>query len=341
MSSHTPRALAIGSGEEASQAATGMLARHNAVDAVVAGVFAAAGAHAGVLLGPVQLLIAGGGAGIRAVDGRGRQPGSGAARPRGFRPEDEIAPAARVAVPSLPAALATTLATFGSAPLSRVLGPAVDIAKRLSPPRAALLEAMGRRGPTFGAAGFADDLVHAVGRLAGGLLTREDLDEARPALLAVDLTTIGSRQTLTVPWDTGALRNPAARAADSLHTHVLAAMDSRGLVAIACYEVPDDGLAVDSLGLLAPFGAAPVLRGEPRVTPGEPRGAAAPVALVEADGVVCLAIGIATTPQAERILGNWLETVDPFEAAAPEQGRVIGMIRTAAGITSLRRTLAG
>ena len=41
----------------------------NAVDAVVSGVFAAAGAAPGVLLGPVQILWGGAGLGLRAVDG--------------------------------------------------------------------------------------------------------------------------------------------------------------------------------------------------------------------------------------------------------------------------------
>src|SRR5580693_5893890 len=97
------QALATASEGSAAEAASAMLVKGNAVDAVVAGVFAAAGAGASVLLGPVQIVFGGAGLGLRAVDGRVRQPGKGAPRPRGFTPEQTVAPAARVGVPALPA----------------------------------------------------------------------------------------------------------------------------------------------------------------------------------------------------------------------------------------------
>jgi gamma-glutamyltranspeptidase/glutathione hydrolase len=49
-----------------------------AIDAVLAGYFAAAGAYPGVLLGPVTLLLGGTGSGDRAFDGRVGQPGKNA-----------------------------------------------------------------------------------------------------------------------------------------------------------------------------------------------------------------------------------------------------------------------
>ena len=68
----------------------------SAVDAVLSGYFAAAGAYPGVLLGPVTLLIGGTGSGDRAFDGRVRQPGKNAKRPRGTLPGEEPPLAARV-----------------------------------------------------------------------------------------------------------------------------------------------------------------------------------------------------------------------------------------------------
>ena len=96
------RAVAMASEGSAADAATAALAKGNAVDAVVAGVFAAAATSPSVLLGPVQILLGGAGLGLRAVDGRVRQAGKGAPRPRGFTPEQGVAPAARVGVPTLP-----------------------------------------------------------------------------------------------------------------------------------------------------------------------------------------------------------------------------------------------
>ncbi len=339
MASRPLRVLAVGSEEEASQAAMAILARHNAVDAVVAGVFAAAAAHAGVLLGPVQMLVAGAGVGPRAVDGRTLQPGRGAARPRGFRADDPIPPAARVAVPALPVALAAALATFGTAALGKVLGPAVDIARAVAPARAELLARLGQRGPTLAAGGIAEELVNAVGPLAGGLLTLEDLDELRPEVIVTEPVKLGVRRGLTVPWDAAAVRSIQGSSLDALHTHVLAAIDARGSLAIACYEVPEDGLSIPELELLAPFAAAPVLRGEPRLRPGTPRPAAAPIAVIEATSVYEMAVGIATLRGGEGVLGRWLADCDPFATAAPAEGRVVGLVKTPTGVGTLRRSV--
>jgi hypothetical protein len=80
---------------------------------------------------------------------------------------------------------------------------------------------------------------------------------------------------------------------------VVAAVDGRGLVAIACYEAPFEGVGVPALGLLAPRAAMPVLRGKPRVAPGDPRGAAAPIALRARRGLVDLALGVAASGAAD------------------------------------------
>src|SRR3954453_18756949 len=112
------RALVTASDARVADAATALLTRGNAVDAVIAGVFAAAALVPSVLLGPVQILIGGAGLGLRATDGRVQQPGRGVARPRGFTEDAAIARAARVGVPALPAALASTLATSGASTLA-------------------------------------------------------------------------------------------------------------------------------------------------------------------------------------------------------------------------------
>ena len=60
---------AVASSPEIEATAEEVLRKGNALDAVVAGVFAAAALAPGVLLGPVQILLGGAGAGFLAIDG--------------------------------------------------------------------------------------------------------------------------------------------------------------------------------------------------------------------------------------------------------------------------------
>jgi gamma-glutamyltranspeptidase/glutathione hydrolase len=301
------------------------LASGNAVDAVVAGVLAAAAECPSVLLGPVQLLVGGAGAGLLAFDGRVRQPGLGAPRPRGVRAGEPVPPEARIGVPALPAALATALASAGSVSLLRAAGPALQAARALSPERGRVLEMVARRG----AAALADDafvveLLALAGRAAGGVLTRDDLSAVRPAIVSRDERSL-PEGLFVVPWR-------VAPPPDGSCTHVVAAADARGLAAVACYEAPLEGLVVAPLGLVAPLCAAPVMRGETRVRPGESRPAAAPIVLRARGGLVDLAMGVAQTAEAE----NALDAVLPALAAptltdamaSVRAGRPVAVVRT-------------
>lgn len=314
------------------------------MDAVVAGVFAAAATSPTVLLGPVQILFGGAGLGLRAVDGRVRQAGKGAPRPRGFTPEQTVAPAARVGVPTLPAALAAALASSGVLTLAQVMAPAIAQAEG---PRKDLLRKIAQRGPSaIAAETFAGELVAVCGRLAGGLLTRDDLDAVLPAIVAArELPLQGpARRAAFVPWREAAMAGK--RGEPSLaggRVHVVAAIDHRGLVAAACYEAREDGIAVEPLGLVAPFMASPVLRGQPRVRPGTPAVAAAPLALVRttSESALDVAIGIACDPDSENLLGamldGWLTDADGLPPPYAGPGMLIGAIRTKSGVSPLAR----
>jgi hypothetical protein len=325
------RALAVGSEPHAADAATAALAKGNAVDAVAAGVFAAAAVARGVLLGPVQLVVGGAGAGLRAVDGRTHQPGRGLPRPRGFRPGDAIPDAARVAVPAMPAALAAALGSFGRGSLARALGPAIELARPLSAARAGVLTRIARRGPLLADAPIGGELVEAAGRLVGGILGTRDLAELRPTVRACRLEGEGSLQIATVPWGAAAVRDAGAEPLPAAWVHVVAAMDARGLVAIAIYESPDDGVAVPALDLLLPFAAEPVLRGQPRVRPGEPRPASAPFAMALWGGIIELAVALVGAKAGERVLRAWLAD----QATPPKAGRAVGVMRTEGGARPL------
>jgi hypothetical protein len=324
------RRAAAGSEAHAAEAAREVLVRGNAVDAVIAGVLMAAAASPGVLLGPLQLLAGGAGAGLIAIDGRVRQPGLGAPRPRGFLAGEPIPEAARVGVPFLPAAAATAIASLGAGTMLRAAGPALALARSRSPERAALLEAVARRGAlALAEEGPSGELRAVAGRAAHGLLTPEDLGQVLPAVIRCEERSLGLSALLTVPWrDARDEESP-----DAGSVHVIAAADARGLVAMACYEAPDEGVPVPALGVLAPRSAAPVLRGKPRIAPGAARPAAAPIALRARKGVVEIALGIAIAADAEQVLAAMaalFETAPTFAEAlaSPHGGRAVAIACT-------------
>jgi gamma-glutamyltranspeptidase/glutathione hydrolase len=308
------------------EAAREVLARGTAVDAVVAGVLVAAAVSPGVLLGPLQLLVGGAGAGLLTVDGRVRQPGLGVPRPRGALSGQAVPPQARVGVPAIPATLATVLASSGSATLLRAAGPALEAVRALSPERARVLEAVARRGAAaLGQDVFATELLAVAGRAAGGTLTREDLASVRPIIASCAEGSL-ERGFLVLP-------GRAQPGLDASTTQVIAAVDARGQAAAACYEAPLEGLDVPALGLIAPLFAAPVMRGEPRVRPGEARPAPAPIALRAVGGRIDLALGVGQAAEAERALDAVIDALDggPLVAqalAAAPAGKAIAVVRT-------------
>ena len=302
---------AAASESHVAQAARAALAYGNAVDAVVVGVLVAAAHSPGVLLGPLQVLVGGGGAGLLAIDGRVRQPGEGAPRPRGFLETEDPPDASRVGVPWLPGAVATLVASFGAISLSRAAGPALELARAHAPERARVLQSFARRGaPALTEGGVADELTVAAGRAARGLLTKDDLGSVRPSVVRCEERSL-SAGILFAPW------RPDPRR-DATLSHIVAACDGKGLAAIACYEVPVVGLPVPALGLVAPLCAEPVRRGRTRVRPGDPRPAAAPIALRILGGIVDACIGIGQAADGERALDDVTRALSgPHSGAAP------------------------
>jgi gamma-glutamyltranspeptidase/glutathione hydrolase len=339
------RAIATASDGNAAEAAMALLAKGNAVDAVVAGVFGAAAGSASVLLGPVHILFGGAGLGLRVVDGRVRQPGKGAPRPRGFTSDQPIAPASRVGVSALPAALAAALASSGTATLAQAMGPAVASA---SGPRKELLQRISRRGPSaLASEPIAGEIVAMCGRVAGGLVTVDDLDAVLPAISPAEEVSLAgpARKATLVPWRRPAIteRDTEVEARAASHVEVVAATDHRGLFAIACYERPEDGVAIEALGVTAPFVASPVLRGQARVRPGVPIVTAAPIALLRTstEGAMDVAIAVARDADAERALG---QVIDDWsrEGSAPApsyrgRGSLVGVVGSKSGASLLAR----
>ncbi len=324
METRATRAAAASESHVAHAAREVLTGGGNAVDAVMAGVLAAAASGPGVFLGPLQVLVAGAGAGLIAADGRLRQPGLHGVRPRGALAGLAIPAPGRVAVPALPATLATVLASFGTATLRKLATPAIRDAKAAGAKhRAAVLDLFSRRGaPALGDDLISTALLAVAGRAAGGLLTIDDLGEVRPEIASVVESTLRPAMWLQAPWRTEGLTASLV--------HVVAAADHKGQVCIACYESPEDGLPIPELGLIAPASAEPVLRGQPRVRPGEPRPAAAPIAVRVRKGLADLAFGLALTPHPDLLplLAKLDELPLISDALAGAPGKPVAVVRT-------------
>jgi gamma-glutamyltranspeptidase/glutathione hydrolase len=303
------RALALASDpfvEEAARAE--LVASKSAVAAVVAGFFAAAGKKPGVLLAPLTLLVGGVGVGGRAFDGRLRQPGLGAKRPRGLLPGQRASRASTLALPTTVAALSVALAYDGvrtMTPLARIGARAANDAGARA--RSALLERVSEVGATaLGEARFVQPLLHVAGAAEGGLLAPGDFSAPDDVSVEVAIERSAGEALLRAPW-------ADARVDDSSAGHAACAVDARGVFAALCYREISEGLAIDELELTAALGAVPVRRGEPRVRPGERLPAPAPASIRCDAKLVPLEVRVRREPRARRSLGiarssgRWVE----------------------------------
>lgn len=303
---------------EAMAAAT--LGRSNAVDVVVGGLFAYAAVEASLLLGPVQILVGGPGAGLQAIDGRVRQPGLGAPRPRGFVPGESIPAVASVGVPCFSAAVLSALAAYGTRTINQAVSPAIDVAKGHDDARAKMIAQVARHGPTFlQRPEVGPLLLERFGRLAGGLLTSDDLIATAPTVETVPIYKAEGNGEARPEF--ALLPNAAsARNAGATRLALLMAVDAHGLFCTAVAEIHAEALQIEELGLSAPRLAEPVLRGEPRITPGTARPSSAPIALVGHRSVWELAL--ATSGPIDRALASAVEVlaggnVSDAQAGAP------------------------
>lgn len=296
---------------EAMAAATS--GRSNAVDVLVSGLFAYAAVEPSLLLGPVQILIGGPGAGLQAVDGRVRQPGLGAPRPRGFVPGDTVPAAASVGVPCFSSAVLAALAAYGTRSVNHCVSPCVDLAKAHSAERAKVIEQVARHGPSFiGRDDVANVLVERFGRMAGGLLTQEDLVASPPPVEAVPVHKAegngGSRPDFALMPHAARTDERRIEGGGPLRLAMLLVVDGYGLFCAAAAEMHGDAIPIEELGLAAPRLAEPVRRGEPRITPGTARPSGAPIALVGHRGVWELAL--ATSGPIDRALATAVALLD-------------------------------
>jgi hypothetical protein len=166
----------------------------------------------------------------------------------------------------------------GTLPVAELVKPAVRLARAEGArERAALLEAVVRRGAAaLQSAEVSRALLAYAGPAGGGLLTADDLAEARPGDVATTPAAWGADYELAAPE----LEAGAAHAAPYRPTEVAVAADQSGLVAAVAYGPDPDGLLVSELGVRLPRGAAPVRRSVPRLRPGTVLPAVAPIGIL-------------------------------------------------------------
>jgi gamma-glutamyltranspeptidase/glutathione hydrolase len=267
------RALARSNDPAVEAAAAEELARGGtAIDAVLAGYFTAAGLYPGVLLGPVTLLLGGTGSGDRAFDGRVRQPGKNAKRPRGSLPGEAPPQSSRVGVPYSVPALAVALGYGAQSTLARLVAPGVAAARGLGAERRASVLA---RVGEVGALAFSEPevslaLVRAFGPPSGGQVTPADFTRPEGVDCAAQRTERDGADWLVAPWAAESTEGYARGAC-------VGAVDVNGLLAVSSFECQPEALSLDELELSAPLIASPTLRGVTRVTPGTPLPTPAPI----------------------------------------------------------------
>jgi hypothetical protein len=333
-----PRSAALGTEPLAREAAERALAeRGSAVDAVLAGFFAAAGASAGTLFAPAVMLVAGTGAGARAYDGRARQPGTGAARPRGFLSAADVPDAARAAVPGSIGMAMRAHAQRGRLGFGALLKESIAVAKELGATgRVRLLQQIGRQGSAaLERTDIARALLGAAGLSCFGLVTEEDLAAAtgneQPAKHANLSPPEGEGDPVRVSILPFA--SPSVAPSGLGNAELLLAVDSWGLVAALAYH-PDleARCLVPELEVALPPVAVPVMRGKTRLAPGTPM--PIPCSLAAIDAGASLRVVLATpgvTPTLARLGAAALSRPvdDGLGELAPKVVALIGSDRSA------------
>lgn len=291
------RAAAISNDSVAAEAANDFLtAGGSATGAVLSGFFASAGAYAGVLLGPLSILVGGVGVGARAFDGRLCQPGAGAKRPRGAKTDSEVADAARVAVPTSATAALVALAYDGNPSITTILRPGIQRAERAGAEgRVSVLKLI----RSVGAGAFADRMfVRAMLRVAGpsqgGLLAPGDFGSVPEVDHEASVRKAGKIEYVEPPWAMEAEGVDAGLGVG----YAVCAVDVRGVFAAAAFRRVGDGFSIEELELEAPLAASPVMRGVTRAAPGARLLAPAPIAFSrDASGQVVEVVAQPTAPR--------------------------------------------
>lgn len=260
-----PRTGALASDPVAREAAENVFQGNgSALQAALTGFFVAAAHDPGVLFSPVSLLVGGVGSGVFAYDGRCRQPGKEAKRPRGFLNPEEVPATARVAVPGSVAALAVACAFQSGTTLLSCVRPGVHAAKTSgAKERSILLEYVASLGATaLQEPSIKRAYISQFGAVEQGTVGAADLAPA--ADLQVPVSKSG--EAFKLPW-----AEPCSSAReDHGEGHAIVAVDAKGLFVAMTYRSLPAGARLEPFDTTVPSLSIPVMRGLTRITPGAP-----------------------------------------------------------------------
>lgn len=278
------RARALASDPVAEEAADDFLAGSgSATGAVLAGFFAAAGAHAGVLWGPLSLIVSGVGVGGRAFDGRLIQPGLGLKRPRGKKEGDPVPEAALVPVPGAVAAALVAHAYDGGQRLASVMKPGLSRARQSGATgrHELLLRIRAAGAAAFTETAFVREMLRAAGPAQGGQLSAQDFATREGIDYEVTRADSEDGVLLRAPWASqiSADHEVVGRGA------AVIAIDPRGGCAALAYRRVVEGFSLEAMDLELPLAAALVEHGVPRVKPGSRLPSPAPIEILVRDDV--------------------------------------------------------
>lgn len=264
------RHLSLATQREAQEASLLALGgQGNALFAALSGFFAAAGASPGVLFSPVSLLVGGLGAGTFCYDGRARQPGREAKRPRGF--EGEVPLSARVAVPGSLWALSVACAFHPGTSLLAASRVGVSAAKSLGAKnRAWLIDVSAGLGAKFlSEPRLRKELLVQFGPPEQGNWGPPDL-VASPDIQKLPVPSFENDDALTLPWQMTETQSVNLLEGEEWgRSHCIVVVDAAGLFVALSYRDLPGTVSLDEFEINMPAFAVPVLRGVPRVTPGE------------------------------------------------------------------------
>ncbi len=255
----------------------------SAADACIAAWFAAAAVFPAALLGPVHMIVAGPGVGLHSYDGSVVQPGRSVPRPRGYQKHEAVPDAARIGAPSSVAAIAAAHAQDGRMSLSESATAAARMAQSEDASlRSALIRRIASVGPlAMREPAFSRPLLDVAGRSQGGNLTIEDLEQAA-AGVGRPIEHLG---LLLLPRET------QSSAPVELQSLIACVCDGGGVLGVIHIGIDPSAIVIDQLQVAAPRLAVPVMRGVPRITPGKPVPAPAPIAISVDSGLPQAAIG--------------------------------------------------
>lgn len=301
-----------------------------AVDAVIAGFLAAAVCNPSVLLGAGVLMVTGRGEGLHIFDGRALQPGIGSARIRGFLPQDSIPDAARVAVPTLPAALIMAHMGRGEHTLSALVNMAIASAKTdhaVDSTCVQTLRDFGRLGGEFLRSGAVHQaLLECTARSLGGVLTSFDLESIRPRETEPSFVKMSGYNWAFPSWNIflrTALTESPSSLSPVVHSQsprfrhqpiaIVAAADPHGAMAIAGFLSPTMSIPVGTTGLQIPLLAKPTLRGRKHRVAGQPLPLNAAIAAAFSEpsstktGQAVMIVGVGGFADSNSTLTQWIQ----------------------------------